>query len=72
MKTQSYIHMSFYVRYRYVVQVAQSNIKHLTLQDEATPLHLAASKGHHEVCDVLLKSGADVHSRDSVGRNVKY
>ena len=50
----------------------KSNIKHLTLQHEATPLHLAAWAGEYEVCDVLLQAGADVHCRDNVGRHVKY
>ena len=50
----------------------KSNIKHLTLQDQDTPLHLAAWKGHHKVCNLLLQAGADVHSTDNVGRHVKY
>ena len=50
----------------------KSNIKHLTLQFGNTPLHDAARKGHHEVCNVLLQAGADVHSRKDVGIHVKY
>ena len=50
----------------------KSNIKHLTLQVGRSPLHLAASEGHHVVCDLLLQAGADVHSKSNVGRHVKY
>ena len=48
------------------------NIKLLTLQSGFTPLHVAAREGHREICDVLLQTGADVHSRKNVGRHVKY
>ena len=50
----------------------KSNIKHLTLQSGLTPLHVAALKGYHEVCNVLLQAGANVHSTNNVGRHVKY
>ena len=30
------------------------------MQDEWTPLHLAAQNGHVEVVDTLIKSGADI------------
>ena len=50
----------------------KSNIKHLTLQNENTSLHLAALVGHHEVCNVLLQAGANVHSTNNVGIHVRY
>ena len=33
-----------------------------------TPLHRAASKGHIEVVELLLKSGAPVEKADKIGR----
>ena len=36
------------------------------LQARATPLHLAASAGHHETCEALLEKGANVDSPDYV------
>jgi serine/threonine protein kinase/ankyrin repeat protein len=36
--------------------------------DRRTPLHLAASAGHSETCNVLIESGADVNARDRWGR----
>ena len=48
------------------------NFKHLTLQIQDTPLHEAARGGHLEVCNSLLQASADVHSRNEVGRHVKY
>ncbi len=29
-----------------------------------SPLQYAADNGHQQVCDVLIKAGADVHSKD--------
>ncbi len=29
---------------------------------EMTPLHIAADNGHQQVCDVLIKAGADVYT----------
>ena len=42
----------------------------ISLQDQDTPLHVAASYGHHKVCNMLLKSGADVHSKGQA--SIKY
>lgn len=36
----------------------------------ATPLMLAASKGHFDVCRVLVEAGADIHAVDRQGRTV--
>lgn len=36
----------------------------------ATPLMLAASKGHYDVCRVLVEAGADIHAIDRQGRTV--
>ena len=40
------------------------------MQHEGTPLHDAAYNGHPAVCDLLLKSGAEVHSKDQA--SIKY
>ena len=39
----------------------------ISLQKQTTPLHKAALTGRLEVCDLLLKSGADVHCQDQAG-----
>ena len=36
----------------------------LTLCSISTPLHVSASGGHVEVCDLLLSCNADVHAKD--------
>ena len=46
------------------------------MQDEGTPLHSAAEKGHSSTAKVLLEAGADARARDNVsscvaiGRNL--
>ena len=37
-----------------------------SLQDEESPLHAAAKKGHTDVVDILLKHGANVNTQDKV------
>ncbi len=39
-------------------------IAFIVSQDEMTPLHDAAYSGHQQVCHVLIKAGADVHSKN--------
>ena len=36
--------------------------------DRWTPLHVAASKGHHELAGMLIRSGADVNATDAKGQ----
>ena len=38
----------------------------LFAQDNATPLHLAAQRGHHEICQNLVEHRANVDVRDKV------
>ena len=35
-------------------------------QDEDTPLHLAAEKGHAEIASVLIDNRADINSKGNV------
>ena len=39
---------------------------YLTLQDGLPPLHIACWQGHHDVAEILLKSGALVDTQDKV------
>ncbi len=41
-------------------------------QDGATPLHMAAWKGHVPVVEFLLKSGANIHALNSKGRTALH
>ena len=38
----------------------------LYAQDNITPLHLAARRGHHEICQYLVEHGANVDVQDKV------
>ena len=38
-----------------------------TLQDGASPLHIASQKGHVDVCTLLIERGANLNSQDKVG-----
>ena len=40
-----------------------------TDNDNTTPLHLGAKKGHSEILDYLLEKGADVSVKDYKDRN---
>lgn len=42
------------------------------LRDGRTPLILAAEQGHENVCELLLKAGADPLATDEDGRNVMH
>ena len=37
-------------------------------QDGSTPLHYASSRGHAELCTLLLRAKADVEAKDEVPR----
>jgi RNA polymerase sigma factor (sigma-70 family) len=51
------------------LKVARSaNIKD---KNGVTPLMLAASKGHHDICLLLLQTGADTEVEDSKGKKAK-
>uniref|UniRef100_A0ACD5XWS3 Uncharacterized protein n=1 Tax=Avena sativa TaxID=4498 RepID=A0ACD5XWS3_AVESA len=39
-----------------------------TFGNLSSPLHLAASKGHHEIAGLLLENGADVNARNIYGQ----
>ena len=39
------------------------------MQDGDTALHLGATKGHFNVCDTLIRAGADVMVVNKVGLN---
>ena len=36
-------------------------------EDEGTPLHLAAFKGHKEIVEMLIAKGANVNAKDDDG-----
>ena len=38
----------------------------LYAQNNVTPLHLAARRGHHEICQYLVEHGANVDVQDKV------
>ena len=38
----------------------------LYAQNNSTPLHLAALRGHHEICQYLVEHGANVDVQDKV------
>ena len=38
-----------------------------TLQDGASPLHIASQEGHVDVCTLLIERGANLNSQDKVG-----
>ena len=40
--------------------------QYFILQQQATPLHHAAYKGHSEMVCTLLEAGADIEARDVV------
>jgi len=40
--------------------------KSVLFQDNKTPLHKASENGKIDVCETLLKAGADVKAKDSV------
>ena len=41
-------------------------ISDLFAQNNTTPLHLAAVRGHHEICQYLIEHGASVNVQDKV------
>ncbi|KAK3104573.1 hypothetical protein FSP39_005194 [Pinctada imbricata] len=45
----------------------RANIDPKTLEDENTPLHLAAMMGHKSVAKILLVGGADIESQNNEG-----
>ena len=38
-----------------------------TLQDGASPLHVASQNSHHNVCTLLIERGANLNSQTKVG-----
>ena len=43
---------------------------HITIQNQCTPLYIAAQKGHSSVVEMLIKCGADVNTVEMVSKNV--
>nr|BAJ88920.1 predicted protein [Hordeum vulgare subsp. vulgare] len=43
-----------------------------TFGNLSSPLHLAATKGHHEIAAVLLEKGADANARNVYGQVRMY
>ena len=49
-----------------VVTLELMIISHFHAQDGRTALHQAAFKGHHEICQFLIKHGASVDAQNKV------
>ncbi|KAK2726312.1 hypothetical protein QYM36_000679 [Artemia franciscana] len=49
---------------------ADVNVKNI--KDEITPLHLGAQKGDVAIIEPLLKFGANINSKDSIGRTALH
>ena len=53
-------------RYMYVVSPVSPSSRVLFVQDQSTPLHVAAANGHNTCVSTLLQAGAQADARDKV------
>lgn len=53
-----------------LISLVENNpqIIHLRDYDDNTPLHIAAASSHEDVCELLIKNGADVNAKNRFGQ----